>query len=78
VVFGVLAWPIGILGGRSKSLGQTRLLENSIRCVSRFDFAINDKAAFSHGAIPNLMVPFTLTFEVATRFEQNCDQGRRK
>jgi hypothetical protein len=51
-------------------LGQTRLLQNCICGVPGFDMFINHKSDSRIGAVPNLVIAPSLSFEFATCLTQ--------
>lgn len=62
----------------SKLLRQSCLLQHRIRCVTRFDLAIDDKMNLGNRTAPNLVIPFARSHERAPSREQQPLEFRRE
>jgi len=51
--------------------GQTGLFENAIRRMARPDFPIYRETELGEGAVPDFVIPFALTFKMATIFRKD-------
>ena len=58
-----------------KLLGQPSLLQNCICSVSGFDIIVDDKADIGDRTEPDLVIAFSLPFELASGFAQMLLQG---
>ena len=58
-----------------KLLGQSGLLQNCIGSVPRFDMIVDDKADIGDRTVPDLVIAFSLPFELAVSFAQMLLQG---
>jgi len=58
-----------------KLLGQSGLLQNCIGSVLKFDMIVDDKSDIGDRTVPNLMIAFSLSFELAASFAQMLLQG---
>jgi hypothetical protein len=55
---------------KSKCFFQTSLLQNGIGCMSRFDFAVDRESKVGDGGVPNIVVPFAMSFKMAPTRDQ--------
>ena len=53
-----------------KLLGQSGLLQNCIGSVPGFDMIVDDKSDIGNRTVPDLMIAFSLPFELAASFAQ--------
>ena len=56
-------------------LGRSGLLKNCIGSVSGFDMIVDYKADIGDRTVPDLVIAFTLPFELAASFAQMLLQG---
>ena len=58
-----------------KLLGQSALLQNCIGSVPRFDMIVDDKVDIGDRTGPDLVIAFSLPFELAASFSRMLLQG---